>query len=224
LAPIPCAVSGSNNLVLAQNSGSQAASVSLLDYQNYVMVCGIGASNNGGATTARVGTLPILNVYKDTASGIVPLGGGEILQGAAFTLMYDSALNSGAGGWHLISNMTTSGSNIFPALVSPSIGVKFPATTPTVTGVLAASATLTYTSIVPGAGQDQSFTVAGLLRTDGLAMALPLPVSTGLTFTSYFAAGDATVGTVTVRAANFTTASTITPGAVTVGMKAVRTT
>lgn len=225
LAPIPCAVSGTNALVLTQNGASQASSVEVSAYENYLTVCAVAASSNTSAVTAQVGTLPVLNVYKDTIVGPVALVGGEIVAGNAFSLIYDSALNSGNGGWHLVWGVGV-GNTINPSLVRASTGVQIGATTsPTLTGILSAASTLTYTSIVPGSSQDQSFTVSGLSITDVLAMGFPVPVSTGLSYSAYVTnAGTLGIGTISVRALNATAASTITPGTITVQARAIRTT
>lgn len=224
LTPIPCVVAGTNTLTLTQNGAGQATSIAAAAYANGLQVCGIAAQTNSGATTAQVGALAALNVYQDSITGPVALSGSEIVQNCAFTLRYDSALNSNAGGWHLTANVTNAGATITPALVRASVGLQVGATTtPTLSGLLQATATLTFTALVPNASQDQTFTVAGLLSTDGIAMALPLPASTGIILTPYFAAGNTVTGTVALRASNVTAASTITLGAVTVGMKAFRT-
>lgn len=224
LTPVPCAVAGTNTLALTQNIGSQAASGVIAAYANGLQLCGVAAQTNSGSATAALGSLAALNIYKDSITGPVALSGNEIVQACAFTLRYDSALNTNAGGWHLIANITNSGNTITPALVRASVGLQIGVSTqPTLAGLLQQTATLTYTSVAPNASQDQSFTVAGLLSTDGMAMSLPIPNSTGLTFSTYFAAGNATVGTVTVRCANVTAASTITPGAMTVNFRGIRT-
>jgi len=219
LTPLPCTVAGVNTLTFTQNQADQAASIALQAYENGVQICGVAASTNTGATTARLGALSALNVYKDTVAGPVALTGGEIVAGNSLTLRYDSTLNTNAGGWHLISSMSSNGSTITPALVRATVGLQVGGTVgPTLTGLLSALATLTYTSIVPQSSQDQSFALAGLLTTDALALGLPLPVSTGLSYSGYISAA----GTVTVRALN-ASASTITPGAITVAAKGVRT-
>lgn len=223
LTPVPCSVAGTNTLTLTQNAAGQASSGVIAAYENGLQICGVAAQTNSGATTARLGTLPVLNVYKDSITGPVVLIGLEIVQACAFTLRYDAALNANAGGWHLIANITTMGNTISPALVRASVGVQLGATTsPTMTGLIQGGGTLAFTALVPNQTQDKTFTVTGLLSTDGIMMSTPLPVSTGLTFSSYFAAGDTVTGTVTVRCANVTAASTITPGTVTVGLKALR--
>lgn len=224
LTPIPCVVAGTNTLTFTQNGAGQAASITVAGYENGLQICGIVAQTNTTTATAGLGALAQLNIYKDSVAGPAALTGSEMVALCAITLRYDSALNSNAGGWHLIANVSTSGNTISPALVRASVGMQVGATTtPTLTGLIQATATLAYTSIVPGATQDQSFTVAGLLSTDGLAMSLPLPVSTGLVLTPYFAAGSTVTGTVTMRYANVTAGSTITPGTITVGLKGLRT-
>lgn len=223
LTPVPCSVAGTNTLTLTQNAAGQAASGVIAAYANGLQVCGVAAQTNSGPVTAALGSLTPLNVYKDTILGPVALVGNEIVALCSFCLRYDSALNANAGGWHLITDAASSGNTITPTLVRASVGLQLGATTtPTLSGLLQATATLAYTAIVPNSAQDQTFTVAGLLSTDGLAMALPLPNSIGLAFTSYFAAGNTVTGTVTVRAANLTAASTITPGTITVGLKGFR--
>lgn len=221
LVVVPCSVSGTNALALTQNSAGQAASVALTDYENYLAVCAVSAASNTGAVTAAVGALPALPVYRDTVAGPVALVGGEIVAGNAFTLIYDSALNAGGGGWHLVSTTSNVGATITPALVRASTGVQIGSTVqPTLTALLAQNATLAFTAIVPGASQDQSFSMTGLTAADAIAAGLPVPVSTGLSFQAYLGGG----ATVTVRALNATAASTITPGTITVNVKGIRTT
>ena len=104
LTTIPCTVAGTNALSLTAFSGSAAATPAVTAYQNYMQFSGVFASNGSGALTARIGALPFLNVYKDSPTGPVATVGTEAVQNNAFTLVYDSALNSGAGGWHLYSS------------------------------------------------------------------------------------------------------------------------
>jgi hypothetical protein len=219
LTPIPCSVSGTDALTMTQNAAGQAASGVITALANGLQICGIAVQTNTGNATVIFGALGPLTIFKDTVAGTASLTGGEIVQGCAFTLRYSSAIN----GWHLITSMAIGGSTITPALVRASVGLQLGATTtPTLTGLITGGGTLAFTALVPNASQDQTFTVAGLLSTDGLAMSMPLPNSTGLTFSSYFAAGNTVTGTVTVRCANITAASTITPGTITVGLKGFR--
>ena len=98
---VPCTVSGTNSLTLTPLANTPTAA-----YANYSGWGGIAANSNSGATTAAIGTLARLNVYKDTGAGPAALSGSEIIAGNYFALFYDSTLNSGAGGFHLITTTT----------------------------------------------------------------------------------------------------------------------
>jgi hypothetical protein len=100
LGTIPCTVSGTNALVLTPFT-TPTIGTPPLAIQAQLRVSGVAAASNTGAVTANVGSLGVLSVYKDSASGPVALTGGEIIVGNYFALAYDAALNSGAGGWHL---------------------------------------------------------------------------------------------------------------------------
>jgi hypothetical protein len=63
----------------------------------------VAVASNSGATTARVGSLAVLPVYKDKSGGPTALAGGEIIIHNFVTLIYDAALNSGGGGFHLMT-------------------------------------------------------------------------------------------------------------------------
>lgn len=99
LVPIASAISGTNSLSITPAANTPTISA----YVNYQPFAGIANGANTGATTAQVGSLATLNVYKDTPGGPVALAGGEIVAGNYVSLIYDSALNSGAGGFHLAS-------------------------------------------------------------------------------------------------------------------------
>ncbi|HEY6023025.1 MAG TPA: hypothetical protein VIV09_01630 [Pseudolabrys sp.] len=101
----PCTAAGTNSITLALNANVSAITA----YGNYQRFSAIAAATNTGAVQARVGSLALLNVYRDTPAGPVALVGGEIVIGCAFVLVYDSTLNTGAGGFHLISQ-----ANSFP--------------------------------------------------------------------------------------------------------------
>lgn len=99
LTVIPCTAAGSNTIVMTPNANTPTVTA----YTNYGRYSAVAAASNTGATQARIGALSLLNVYRDTPVGPVTLIGGEIMINCAFTLIYDSALNSGAGGFHLVS-------------------------------------------------------------------------------------------------------------------------
>lgn len=227
VAPMPCVFSGTNTLTLTQQtSGGSgvATTIAITAYQTGMQFCGIAAATNTGATTATVGSIGTLIVYKPSPTGPVVLAGGEIVIGCAITLLYDAALNSGAGGFHLIATASAiAGATITPALVRASTGVQVGATTnPTLTVILNSSATLAFASIVPNQTSEQLFSVAGVSLTDRIAWNFPQPVSAGLILTGYIVAANTVQATLGVRFANVTAASTITPGTITVGAAAFR--
>lgn len=98
---LPCTVTGTNALVLTPGANTPT----ILAYSNYQRFSGVAANTNSAATTARVGALSILPVYIDTGAGPAALGGGEIVQNNLIEWVYDSALNSGSGGFHLTSSV-----------------------------------------------------------------------------------------------------------------------
>lgn len=148
LVPIPCGVSGTNSLVLTQNATGLVPTPTITGYSTEMLFTGIAAATNTGPVTATIGSTGVLNVYKDTAAGPVVLSSGEIVGGCAFTLRYDAALTSGAGGFHLASSTTTviGGGATLTNQVSGAVSLSFTAT--------------------PGwQSQDQPFTLTGVLPT-----------------------------------------------------------
>jgi hypothetical protein len=97
LGTIPCTVSGTNTLTLVPNANTPTIS----GYSNYLRFSGIVAVTNTGAVTCNVSGVGALSVYKDTVSGPVVLSGGELVANNQVIFIYDSALNSGSGGFHI---------------------------------------------------------------------------------------------------------------------------
>src|SRR6266852_3503590 len=104
LVQIPCSITGTNTLTLTQNAVGLVPTPTIAAYTTDMLFSGIAAATNTGAVTATVGSVGFINVYKDTAAGPVVLTGQEIVAGNAISLRFDSALNSGAGGFHLTSS------------------------------------------------------------------------------------------------------------------------
>ena len=109
LTPIPCSVTGTDALALTPLTNTP----SIPAYANYGIFTGIVAIDNTGPATAQVGALAALNIYKDTGAGPVVLAAGDLKTGNAFSLLYDSSLNTGAGGFHLTSAGPSGGSGTF---------------------------------------------------------------------------------------------------------------
>lgn len=237
LTTIPCAVTGTNTLVMTANANTPTISA----YSNYLRVSGVAVATNTGATQARVGTLPLLNVYLDTPSGPVALVGNEIKINCAFTLMYDSALNSGAGGWHLfstpaqvpsvggtltnatlsfvnstLSTLILSGASLSAPTLIGAVGtlgkLSVGASAASITRILSSTATLIYTLTPAQTSQDQIIALPGVQLGDSVALGVTLAqASAG--FTAYVPASGSV-------AARLTNAGAGTIGAFTTVMRA----
>lgn len=109
LTPIPCSITGTDALALTPLTDTPTVPA----YANYGIFTGIAAGDNTGPATAQVGALAAVNIYKDTGAGPVVLDAGDIKAGNALAFLYDSSLNTGAGGVHLISGGPSAGSGTF---------------------------------------------------------------------------------------------------------------
>lgn len=151
LTPIPCAVAGTNSLTLtpAANTPTVAA------YANYMQFTGIVAVTSTGLITAQVGGLASLKVFADSSSGVAQASTGAMVANTAFTLMYDSTLDGGNGGFHLLSAVAVgaflplAGGTLTGAMTGTTVALSGPLTaaSATVTGQLK-GATVTGTSLM----------------------------------------------------------------------------
>lgn len=194
---IPCAVSGANTLVLTPVANTPTVGA----YANGQRYAGIAVSSNSGATTARVGSLAALNVYYDGPAGPTALAGNEILINCAFTLVYDSTLNSNAGGFHLVSSpasLSIAGGALSGSLSTPKLQIGPSGTLgASLTRLLSANATLVYTAIVPQTAQDQNALLANVALGDVISLGVTA-AQTAAAFSGYVPAA----GTVAVRCLN----------------------
>lgn len=210
-APIPCSVSGTNTLTLIQNAGSVVPSAVISAYTANMVFSGIAVGTNTGPVTATVGSVGALNVYKDTIIGPLPLTGLEIITGCAFSLQYDPALNSGAGGFHLISSTAIYNTRINALSLTINAGS-------TITNLLSGnSPTLTFTATPGWSSQDQTFTLTGLPPSvpapgDFVQVVAPSLSANGVVFQGQVTAlgslsSVASVATVNIRLINAASAS-----------------
>lgn len=117
----PCAVSGTNTLLL---TGLNAINQPPIEaYVDYLALSAVAAATNTGATTAQLASFAALPVYKDSTTGPVALAGGEIVAGNLFILVYDAALNTGAGGFHLVHQAAQPSVGAAPVTVNGTSGV-----------------------------------------------------------------------------------------------------
>lgn len=207
-APIPCVASGTNVITLVQ----QPNVITVPAYTNNMQISAVAAGTNTGATTAALGSLGALNVYKDTASGPVTLTGGEIVNGCAFTLLYDPVLNSGSGGFHLFASTAIAGTPI--SATSVEIGNS------TITNLLSGVASLTFSAVTANSSQDQTFSVTGIPSAlpnvgDFVQVTPPSLAAAGVGFNAMVLSvgslsASTSAATINVRALN-TGAASVTP-------------
>lgn len=212
LGVIPCAVAGTNDIVLTPTAGKTPV---LSAYANYLRFSGVVVISNSGAVTARIGALAILNVYKDSPSGPVVCTGGELIAGCMFTLVYDLALNSGAGGFHLVTTTAYAGGTISGAVyINNNLTVTslasvtmlmVGASASSITRILSAAATLAFTVIPANTTQRLTLAVPGAQVNDPVSVGPPASVTVGTFFTGFVLAA----GTVAVVGANPTAASLV---------------
>src|SRR6202522_1101647 len=214
-APISCSIAGTNALTLTPNAAGLVPSSSISAYTNGQVFSGIAPSSNTAAVTATVGAIGVLPVYKDTGAGPVALAGGsnpEIVALTAISLRYDSALNSGNGGFHLISNTSANSSPISP----PSVQI---GGNSTLTNVLSGnSPTLTFTAAPGWSSQDQTFSVTAALASslpaigDFVLVNPPSLGATGIDYRGYVTgvgslSSVASAATINIRLTNAASAS-----------------
>lgn len=204
---------GNITLLPGTAAGTNAITLTLLTnvptisaYANYMTFTGIAAATNTSAATAQVGSLAALNIYKDTPGGPVVLSGGEIRQNCTFALRYDSALNSGSGGFHLIAQTALSGGTV-SQIVNFAGGIQFgTATDSTIARILSNNISLTWGVIASLGTAQNTITLGGVAVNDTVSVGPPATVVPGVFFFGYVAAAS----TVVVVANNFT-AGTLTP-------------
>lgn len=191
-APIPCSVSGTNDLTLTQKSNVYTVT----GYTNNMQLSGVASATNLAAMTARLGALGALNVYKDTIAGPVVLSGGEIVIGNAFTLLYDATLNTGAGGWHLFTGTQAVAAPINPSSIRIGTGS-------TLSRYLSTTASVSFSIFGPNSSQESLISLAGALPNDAVFLGPPSMTNQALSFYGYVGASNS----VAIRAVNAATVS-----------------
>jgi hypothetical protein len=159
---MPCTISGSANaIIMTPNTNvpipaANPAAPTVAAYGNYMRFSGVAGTSNSGATTIQVGALAALPAYKDTEAGPVALTGTEIVQACSFEAVYDSALNSGAGGFHVYCNLAVGGSLISPSQIS------LQNTASTLTNFNSASVSAISYTVVPATTSQEQLLASGL--------------------------------------------------------------
>lgn len=225
LTPIPCTVGGTNTITLTPSANTS----SFTNYSNYMQFVGVAAATNTSTTTGQVGSLSALNIYKDTPQGPTLLSGGEIVINCQFGLIYDSSLNVGNGGFHLITpanyvninGSTVSGPVVFSSTV-PTVfqngasvsallfaqSIMAGAGPSSLTAIMSTTSAITWPNIPANLSTTANVLLSGASIGDVVGVSPPASVPTGVAFFGWVPGA----GSVTIRALNVT-ASSITPPA-----------
>lgn len=197
-APIPCSAAGTNAITLTQ----QANVYPVAAYTNHMQLSAVATGTNTTNTTARLGSLPTLSIFKDSPTGPVQLGGGEIVTGNAFTLMYDIALNGGVGGFHLFTNTgTVNTAGFFNSIV---VGAG-----QTLNRYLTATASVSFSVFGANSAQEVVVAVPGVLANDAIQVGPPSMALAAVSFLGYVTAS----GSVNLRGVNAAGATvSVAPG------------
>ena len=228
LLNIPCTVSGTNTLTLTSTAGTST----LAGYANYMNLDCVAAASNSGGVTANFNGFGPLNVYKDTPQGPQLLTGGEIVQNCQFVLIYDSTLNSSAGGFHLfgggnvLAGQAISVASITAATASLSIvnegnvnaaslslgSMQIGASIlNAVVRMYSTLASISFGVIVPGASAQATVSFAGCQVLDNVIVGLPAAPNASVSYLGFVPAA----GSVVVRASNNAPAATVSLSLVT---------
>jgi hypothetical protein len=213
-APIPCTASGSNTIVLVQDANT----VPIIAYTNNMQVSFVAAGSNTSVVTIQVGSLPALTAYKSNpALGPVALTGSpsELIVNCAVTAMYDPALGSGAGGFHVFTSTAMQGNAVNFSQVQ--IGAS---TAASITKVLSGTASLSFSIALANSSEDQTFSVTGIPSVlpnvgDFVQVVPPSLAVAGVGFNAMVLSvgslsASTSAATINVRAFN-TTAATVQP-------------
>lgn len=109
---IDATASGTNAITLTPNLSGFTAPA----YLNYITYRFTAANSASGTVTLRISALAFLNVYG--GDNTTQMTTGNIISGRAYYVSYNSALNSGAGGWTLTPLGTSTGGVSNPVLVA----------------------------------------------------------------------------------------------------------
>lgn len=110
-----------NRVSVAVDSGAAngyvlTPSPAIPNYSNPVIVWFVPAHSNTTTSTANISGKGALTIFKDSGAGPVALTGGEIIVANLVGLELDLALNSGAGGFHLLNGQVTAGKVLQPVI------------------------------------------------------------------------------------------------------------
>lgn len=107
-APIPCTATGTNAITLTPNTNEYLPAA----YANFQPVIFAAAASSSGSVTIRLGALAFVKLFMPSG---LQAGSGDITSGALIIASFNSALDSGNGGFQVF-NATT------PSVIQPVMG------------------------------------------------------------------------------------------------------
>lgn len=232
LTPIPCAVAGANAITLTPTPTT--ATPAVLSYQNYMPFTGVVGAPNSTSVTFQVGSLPALNGYIDTNAGPRQLAANDLVQNNLFAAIYDSALGSGAGGFHvwtapfpanggtITGNVTITGNivlqtSLFAPASTSSVafggGASFSSISingaPYIHRIPSSQVSVTFGVIAANSDVRATVALVGARFLDPVIIGQPSTSSTGVMYDGFVAAADLVV----MRAVNATAGTIVLAGA-----------
>lgn len=99
MAVLQCSATGTNAITLSQNSGQPAVT----SYTNYLLVSFVAAAQSSSSVTANLNGIGSINVYRVDGS---PANAGDFIASGFYIMAYNSGLNSGTGGFQIVSTGT----------------------------------------------------------------------------------------------------------------------
>lgn len=93
-----CTATGTNSIVLAQNANQTAVS----SYSNYQQFSFAAAGTSTGSVTVNVNSIGALTLY--LPDSVTAADSGSIVANRFYVIAYNSALNSGSGGFVIVSS------------------------------------------------------------------------------------------------------------------------
>lgn len=98
ISTIPCTAAGTNNIVLTPLAGAPSVAA-YNQMQGYRFVA---TATSTAAANLQFQALASLPAYQPSVGGPVATNAGDLVLGQLYDAIYDTALNSGAGGFHII--------------------------------------------------------------------------------------------------------------------------
>ncbi len=116
LGIVPCTASGTNIITLTPNANTPTISA----YANYLQFSFVVVNTTTGAVTLKVGSLAALNVY--LPDGTTQAANGTLQINFLYVVAFNSALNSGGGGFVIVSAQVSQTQSIIASSSTVAIG------------------------------------------------------------------------------------------------------